>query len=69
MFVISWSRLAGQGALLRQSAARLPNNNFAKRNGKVATSDDQISLFHFSDLVKWPICLTQYGLMVERHWR
>ena len=39
-----------------------------KRNGKVATRDDQLSLFDFTT-VSEKIYLTQYGLMAERHWR
>ena len=40
-----------------------------KRNGKVATSDDQLNFFDFAELVNEKIHLTQYGLMAERHWR
>jgi hypothetical protein len=38
-----------------------------KYNAKVATRDDQLSLFDFERSKE--IYLTQYGLMAEGHWR
>jgi hypothetical protein len=40
-----------------------------KRNGKVATSDDQLSLFDFARSRETEDYLTLYGLMAERDCR
>jgi len=41
-----------------------------KRNGQVASRDDQLSLFDFARRGgSKEIYLTQYGTMADRHWR
>jgi hypothetical protein len=41
-----------------------------KRNGQVASRDDQLNSIRFrAEVVSKQIYLMQYGLMAERHWR